>query len=222
MTRRNDPEPDSTRQRLLEAAGETFADHGFAASTIQMISQRAGANIASVNYYFGSKEKLYHEVLTFGRRVSGEADQPLVTAPVGENPRVTLRRFIRRYLDCLLSPDRPEWYNKLVAREIAEPSVALDELIEIKIQPIRQHLASIVTEMHGGHVDAKMLQQVMESVVGQCLFYYRCRHVVLRLRGLAQYDEATIDEIAENLSAFSIGGITALLQLDLPTLRAKN
>jgi len=50
------------RRRLLEAAGEVFAEHGFKGATIQEISQRASANIASVNYHFRDKETLYHEV----------------------------------------------------------------------------------------------------------------------------------------------------------------
>jgi hypothetical protein len=57
-----------------------------------------------------------------------------------------------------------------------------------------------------------MEQQIMECVVGQCLFYYRCRHVILRLRGCTQYTEELIDEIASNIARFSLGGIAALVE----------
>src|SRR3954469_3463810 len=48
-----------TRQQLLEVAGQVFAEHGYARATSREICERAGANIAAVNYHFGSKDGLY-------------------------------------------------------------------------------------------------------------------------------------------------------------------
>jgi AcrR family transcriptional regulator len=52
-----------TEQRLLEAAGQIFAEKGFRAATINEICTRAEANIAAVNYHFDSKERLYVEAV---------------------------------------------------------------------------------------------------------------------------------------------------------------
>lgn len=48
----------STRERLLEAAIELFGHRGFAETSVQAVTSAAGANLASVNYHFGSKEGL--------------------------------------------------------------------------------------------------------------------------------------------------------------------
>ena len=220
MARKPDAELDSTRTRLLEAAGEIFAEHGLSATTIQMISQRAGANIAAVNYYFGSKEKLYHEVLAYGRQISGESADTSPELRADEDPHAALELFIRQYLVRLVSPNRPQWYNKMVAREIAEPTSALDELIRIKMEPIRARLSAIVRRLHGD-APVALEQQIMECIVGQCLFYYRCRHVILRLRGKTEYTEELIDEIAANIARFSLGGIASLMETQ-PTKAAAN
>jgi len=53
----------STREKLVEAAGHVFAEHGYQATTVREIVKRSGANIAAVNYYFGGKLGLYTEVL---------------------------------------------------------------------------------------------------------------------------------------------------------------
>ena len=45
-----------TRGRLLDAAGAIFADKGFRDATTAEICRRAKANIAAVNYHFGSKD----------------------------------------------------------------------------------------------------------------------------------------------------------------------
>src|SRR6185503_10983452 len=54
---------DQTRTRLIDAAGEMFAEMGFHHTTVRQICQRARANIAAVNYHFRDKTGLYTEVV---------------------------------------------------------------------------------------------------------------------------------------------------------------
>jgi AcrR family transcriptional regulator len=51
------------RGRILAAAEQVFAEHGFDAATLRQITEVAGVNIAAVNYYFDSKEALVRQVL---------------------------------------------------------------------------------------------------------------------------------------------------------------
>jgi AcrR family transcriptional regulator len=53
-----------TRARLLEAAELLFIERGFDAMSMRLITARAGANLAAVNYHFGSKEALLQELLS--------------------------------------------------------------------------------------------------------------------------------------------------------------
>jgi AcrR family transcriptional regulator len=48
-----------TRERILAAAGALFAERGLRGATMREIARRAGANLASAHYHFGSKEALY-------------------------------------------------------------------------------------------------------------------------------------------------------------------
>lgn len=57
-----------TRERILDAAEELFTVHGFEATSMRMITGKAGVNLASVNYHFGGKEALIQEV--FRRRLT--------------------------------------------------------------------------------------------------------------------------------------------------------
>lgn len=52
-----------THGRILVAATITFAERGFEGATLKEITDRAGANIAAVNYYFRSKDELFRHVL---------------------------------------------------------------------------------------------------------------------------------------------------------------
>lgn len=48
---------------ILDAAERLFAEQGFEAVSVREISKAADINIAMVSYYFGSKEKLYEEII---------------------------------------------------------------------------------------------------------------------------------------------------------------
>jgi len=56
--------PAATKARLLDAAETLFMEHGFEATSLRAITAAAPANLASVNYHFGSKEVLFQAVLT--------------------------------------------------------------------------------------------------------------------------------------------------------------
>ena len=51
--------------RILHVAIEVFAEYGFRDTTVREICNRANVNVASVNYYFRSKEGLYTQALAF-------------------------------------------------------------------------------------------------------------------------------------------------------------
>ena len=57
----------STKDRILGAAEELFAQFGFSGTSLRQVTSRADVNIAAVNYHFGSKENLVNEV--FRRRI---------------------------------------------------------------------------------------------------------------------------------------------------------
>jgi AcrR family transcriptional regulator len=54
---------DTTRDRLLDTAARLFAEHGYQSTTMRMVTAEAGANIAAVNYHFGSKQALLAAVV---------------------------------------------------------------------------------------------------------------------------------------------------------------
>ncbi len=59
--------PFDTHTKLLDVAEKLFAKNGFKGTSLRVITQEAGVNLAAVNYHFGSKERLIREV--FRRRV---------------------------------------------------------------------------------------------------------------------------------------------------------
>ena len=53
----------STEEKILEAASKVFTEKGFAGTRTRDIAEKAGINLALLNYYFRSKEKLFEQVM---------------------------------------------------------------------------------------------------------------------------------------------------------------
>jgi len=67
VTTASEKKGQGTREKLLDAAERLFADQGFNRTSLRDITAAAEANLASVNYHFGSKERLIQEI--FKRRL---------------------------------------------------------------------------------------------------------------------------------------------------------
>jgi AcrR family transcriptional regulator len=69
--------PEQNRRRILKAAIEEFAARGFKGASMDAIASRTHTTRALINYYFGSKEKLYVEVLEHAYAEIREAEARL-------------------------------------------------------------------------------------------------------------------------------------------------
>ena len=69
-----------TREAILAAAEQEFADKGFELASAREICRRAGANSALMNRYFGSKEALYRLA---AKRLFGDLGAPLAKLGAG-------------------------------------------------------------------------------------------------------------------------------------------
>src|SRR5262249_39562826 len=151
-----------TRQRLLEAAGEVFAKHGFRDATIREICEKAKANVAAVNYHFGDKEELYASVFDYARTCAVAQFDGLVAQTT--SPEARLRTFVHAVLTRFFDEGRPAWLGKLVAQEMIEPTKALDSLINAQIRPNSERLRALVRELVGPEIDEQELWRCTFSI----------------------------------------------------------
>ncbi|MGZ4961759.1 MAG: CerR family C-terminal domain-containing protein [Limisphaerales bacterium] len=208
----SEPSQTKTRQQLLEAAGQVFAEHGYRAATVREICLRAGANVASIHYHFGDKEKLYLEVLRYAQLLDIQANPGLAKADRKISPDEQLKGFIRSLLVKLLSPGSVAWDGKLLAREMVEPSVGMDVVINERVRPMHKHIREILRAFLGAQATEDELREFEFSIVSQCVFYHHCKEVVFRLYPRFKPNGPEIDKLAEHITAFSLAGLQAKAQ----------
>jgi AcrR family transcriptional regulator len=194
---------DTKRERIIDAAGELFAERGFEATTVRDICHAAEANVAAVNYYFGDKQRLYIEAVVRAHRWRMER----VTLPEwdsGTSPETKLGDFIRTFIGRVRTGPGDTWHTRLIMRELGNPSAACAELVQASIRPQFEILISILRELLPAEADEEKLRLTAFSIVGQCLFYHFADPVVRNLLSEDQYAALEIDKLAGHITEFSL------------------
>ena len=140
-----------TRSNLLDAGAKVFAEKGFRAATIVDICSLAGANVASVNYYFNGKEELY--VRSWRRSFELSLEKYPVDGGVPESAAAEerLRGHIRAIVARCLDSESLDF--DIAYQEMAAPTGLLDEIMHESIQPLRETTIRLVRELMGEEAD---------------------------------------------------------------------
>jgi AcrR family transcriptional regulator len=205
----------ATRRALLDAAADVFAEVGFRNATVRDICRRAGANVAAVSYHFGDKAALYAEVLTEQSRVA-LAKYPNPMPLPGRTPEQRFHAFVRSFLQRVLSAELHARHGRIMAREMVEPTAALDRLVAEAIRPQAELLRGIITDLLQGRAGAETTRLCGLSVVGQILFYCHCQPVLTRLFPGAKFDDGELDRLTAHITAFSLAAIHGLAAQSKP------
>ncbi|MFM8377844.1 MAG: CerR family C-terminal domain-containing protein [Planctomycetia bacterium] len=168
---------DDPRDRLLLAAGQAFAEHGYEAATVRDICLEAGVNVAAVNYYFGDKRRLYIESVKHAHQARVK-QVPLPEWPAGKPAADRLHDFVANMLERMLGFGKPPWQVRLMMREVLHPTDACRELVEDYIRPHFALLVSILDELAGGSLGEPELRRIALSIIGQCFLYRAAGDVV--------------------------------------------
>lgn len=199
-----------TKLRLLEAAGELFAEHGFEQTSIRDICTRASTNVASVNYHFGGKLQLYQAAIAYWIKVASDRFPPQMGVKSDDPPQKQLRAFVRGYLLRLFSSGKPAWHAKLVAREMNHPSGAWEAVVRSVLRPQMILMETIVSRVVGPGASRDLIEKGVLVIASQCVFLHVCRPAVEVAYPKQAPDEHNIDELADAISTVSFHGLRAL------------
>jgi AcrR family transcriptional regulator len=198
--------PDGTRTKLLDSAGQVFADSGYHAATVREICARAGVNVALVNYHFGDKLELYTEVLrhSIGTPGAGIIQRAIAsTAP----PEEALRELIQAMLQRVCRADRPGWHFRLMVHEFAQPTPAMSTVIDETMRPIYQRFCALIGGMLDLPPDHDKTRLCTHSIIAQVVHYVHARHVNSQLWPALDLTPERMAEISNHIADFSLAYI---------------
>ncbi|SDE47958.1 transcriptional regulator, TetR family [Dyadobacter soli] len=170
----------STEEKIKAAAGIVFTKKGYGNARTRDIAEEAGINLALLNYYFRSKEKLFQIVMA-------ERIEKLfgVLAPVLNDAETTLdeklEKITENYIDMLLEhPDLPifvlseirsnpeQLANRVQAPKLLKDSVFVKQLAERRsdINPLH-----FIINLLGMNLFPFVAKPVLQPVLGSEDFY---------------------------------------------------
>lgn len=207
-------QPTTTKEKILEAAGDIFGREGFKATTIRRIAEAARVNVAAINYHFRDKQGLYAAVLEHVFDTGFTRFPSHGGIESGMPPERQLFIFIRSMFYRLLS--REGWggrdgKGRLIARELLDPSPAFEAMLDQYIKPHKELLLTILVGIIGRNPGPQILLPSAVSIIGQCLYYALAAPVIKRITGSDVPIETQLDGLSEFVWRFSLGGIERIV-----------
>lgn len=155
-----------TRQRLLEVAGEVFAEKGFWETTNADICEKAKVNTAAVNYHFNSKEDLYVESWKYAFKKSIEVHPP----DSGISPEASIKERLKgRILSFMHRIADPKTYDiDIIHKEMACPTGLLTDAIEEATEPLRLEWEIFIREILGERASERQIHFCNTNITSMC------------------------------------------------------
>jgi len=197
-----------TRQRLLHAAERLFAERGFKHVTVREICRAARANVAAVNYHFGDKLGLYRQIVQSAVERMQATTEAARDAGTGRPAEEQLRQYILTVNRRLLAASDGT-LQRVITREMYDPTPALDELIEQGLRPRLDHLSALIARVLGCDPDDPRVLRCAASIQAQTIAYLP-NAVADRMGRPVKLTGARIDEIAAHIAEFSLAGLDAI------------
>lgn len=203
---------EDTRQNLLLAAGQLFAEHGVDGTSIRAIADRANANIAAVNYHFGSKENLYREALLYVGRMDKEA---LNTEAFAARARTLtspqefadlIAEMVALRFHVYLRQDGESWHSQLFLRGFLRATPEMTPVVEELLAPEQRRLIEILQRANPKLTTAAAERHAL-SLLAEVSFYCFARYPLLAYLAVDDFPQTFIDETAHHVACLMCGAL---------------
>ena len=173
--------PDSTEQRIFDAAHEVFVQKGLDGAKMQEIADKAGINKALLHYYFRTKEKLFEMVAKAIINRAFPTVQQLIEADIPLEQKI--ERFIDFYIDTI---SRNPFVPLFIIGEINKhPDQFFDKIIPS--QPPRPELffKQVEEAVAEGRIRPVTPRHLLVNVLAMCIFPIVARPLIRIVMGMS-------------------------------------
>lgn len=198
----------STEEKIIAAARKLFTQNGYAATKTRDIANEAGINLALLNYYFRSKEKLFEIVMleNLGQFMAVISN---VINDEGTTYEEKIDLLVESYIEMLIShPDIPLF----ILNEIKNHPEKVADLFQNKVNILEAtFLKQLMVAMQEGKVKPMSPIHILMNILGLTVFPFVSRHV---LENVAKVTPEMFNEIMQERKKLVPVWIKAMLKPD--------
>lgn len=208
----------STKEHLLQCAGELFAQHGIEGVSTRMIAEAADVKLSAIHYHFGTKDSLYVAALSYAMDSDSCANFESV---IDENPALfdtregraeIIRTTVYRSFYDHFRGDAPAWTTQLIVRELVKPTSMFPVFADNHVKPDIDAATRIyrATKPEATEVEIDAWIDILHS---QIFLYIMAKEALEVLRGEGSMDTTFYQGVARVVARAMI------LELGLPLPR---
>lgn len=199
----------ATKERLLDLAAELFAMRGVKDVSVRELCERAGTNVAAVNYHFGGKDKLHAAALEHARLLAIENEpQPAdgdAISPRPATPTQKLQRHLETMLARAFDSGPAGWYMQMVLREMVQPTEQLGSVVADSVAPHHRRLEAIIGRVLDTDPDTDRVKDAAAIAIAATVYHHACRTLIQRTRDEFVYDAKSAERLAQTITAMVTG-----------------
>jgi AcrR family transcriptional regulator len=149
--------PVDTREKIVSAALDVFAERGFEAASTRQIAARVGVNHGLIPYYFGTKRKLWQAAVDHAFEGMQEEIDAAIADAANPDPRERLARMIRAHVYFVAR--RPA-FVRLMLEEGKRRGERMRWIVDRHVQPLYDSIAALIEQLPGDVVAARDVSPV--------------------------------------------------------------
>lgn len=179
-------EDPSTKEAILNACLEVATKEGFEGITVRKISEKARVNLALINYYFGSKEKMIDEVIR--RILKGFMESFSIIDDHSLTPRERLKSFVLTYVGVVRK--YPEIARRILAKGAIQAQSQHEYVNFLKIMGLEK-IKALLQEITG-ETRHDILSMMVLQIGGSIIFPLIMHPLIKSDSGLPDFNDQQV------------------------------
>jgi len=201
-----------TKTRIMRSAEAVFAEKGFHEATVSEICENAQANIAAVNYHFGTKSQLYEAVLRSSFEAARRRFPTDGGLPDTASSEKRLEAFVRAMILRAFCPSNAGAFPRFIVHEMTNPTPMIDTVLHELIHKEINVLKSIIQPLLPENISSQRRRFFGFNIMAMVMYFSFNKVARERIMASRQLTPDQVQRLIRHITLFILAGFQSATQ----------